>query len=304
VLVLLAVVLSSVAELRAQADEEPGLVEVIRDEEVAPFNWDLVSLEQNNSRFNASVLTGFHSVRSPGVSPARAWKAGLGLLFSREEQVAVDSNTELFNRDRLTVNPKINYGLLGNFELGGGFEASWTEGKEIVPLVGGGIDDVSESEFEASAVGLGAKWAFFDERRLRLALSFDTRIAINRGAFGALPGTLYNFELDGDYAVTSRFSIVSNLQFMTGDLNRIDDQVIVDLAGTYAFSERFRGMLFTTAVEDDEADDILLFLGVAGQFVYEQHSITVALDNQLNEADREVRTQSQLDIELSYTFTF
>ena len=36
------------------------------------FDWDLVSLEQNSHRYNASVLSGFHNLRSPGVTPGRA----------------------------------------------------------------------------------------------------------------------------------------------------------------------------------------------------------------------------------------
>ena len=91
---------------------------------------------------------------------------------------------------------------------------------------------------------------------------------------------------------------------MTSDISRIEDEVVVDLAGLYSFTNRFRGMLFASAIEDDEADDVLFFLGVAGQYVFEQHSITVAIDFQLNDAARDVRTQRQLDVELSYTFTF
>ena len=41
-----------------------------REESIEPlFNWDLVSIEQNNQRFNGSALTGFHSIRSAGVTP-------------------------------------------------------------------------------------------------------------------------------------------------------------------------------------------------------------------------------------------
>jgi hypothetical protein len=42
------------------------------------FDWDLISLEQNSQRFNGSVLSGFHNLRSPGVTPARAWRPGWG----------------------------------------------------------------------------------------------------------------------------------------------------------------------------------------------------------------------------------
>jgi hypothetical protein len=291
------------ATTEAQRAAEAASIEAMELEDVA-FDWDLVSLEQNNPRFNASVLSGFHSLRSPGVSPHRAWKAGVGILYSREEQVAVESNNELFDREQLVVNPKINYGLFGVAEIGAGFEAVWTEGKEIRDLPGGQSEEVSENEFEASAVGLGIKWKFLEQRPLRLALSFDSRIAVNRGAFGALPATVYNVELDGDYALTSRFALAGNLQFMTSDVSEIEDQVVIDIAGVYSFSHRFRGMLFSTAIEDDEADDVLFFLGVAGQYVYEQHSVTVAVDFQLNDARRDVRTQRQLDVELSYTITF
>ena len=272
------------------------------DDEVVPFDWDLVSLEQNNPRFNASVLSGFHSVRSPGVTPHRGWKTGIGLLFSREEQVAVTSGTELFEREQLTLNPRVNYGALPAVEVGAGFESVWTEGKELLDAPLSGTD--SENAWEASAVGLGAKWAFLDTRPLRLALSFDSRVAINRKAFGTLPATVYNLEIDGDYAITSRFIIAGNLQFMTSDRDAIRDQVILDLAGQYAFSDRFRGMLFSTAIEDDEADEVLFFIGFAGQYVIEQHSFTLALDFQLNDASREIRTERQLDVELTYTFTF
>ena len=54
----------------------------------------------------------------------------------------------------------------------------------------------------------------------------------------------------------------------------------------------------------NEADHAVLFIGIAGQYVFEQHSFTLALDFQLNDARREVRTESQIDVEFSYTFTF
>lgn len=274
------------------------------DGDVVPFNWDLVSLEQNNPRFNASVLSGFHSVRSPGVSPSRAWKTGLGLLYSKAEQVAVASNTELFDQESLVVNPKIAYGLRGVLELGAGFEANLTSGKDIQSLEDGSIESHPEEEFEASAVGLGVKWGAIHTNGFRLGLSFDSRVAVNRGAFGALPATLYNFEVDGDYAVDGRFSLIANLQLLVSEASGDDEQVLSDLGATYAFSDRFRGMLFATALDDDEADDVLFFAGVASQYVFEQHSFTLAFDLQMNDARRDIRTQSQLDIELSYAFTF
>ena len=58
------------------------------------FDWDLVSLEQNSQRFNGSVLSGFHNIRSAGVTPRRAWKAGLGIIYSKEDQVATGGGTE------------------------------------------------------------------------------------------------------------------------------------------------------------------------------------------------------------------
>jgi hypothetical protein len=202
------------------------------------------------------------------------------------------------------LNPKLNFGLWNRFEGGVGFEAALTEGKEIEFLPDGTVEQSPRTEFEASAVGLGIKWGFVRRAPLRLALAFDSRIAINRGRFGTLPSTIYNLELDGDYEFTTRFSLGSNLQFLTSDQPGTRDQVVFDLAGIYSFSDRFRGMLFGSAIQDDEADDVLLFTGFAGQYVFEQHSFTVALDIQLNEARREVRTQRQLDVEFSYTFTF
>lgn len=292
---LVTLVLLCLATTRAAPDDAPRVV---------PFNWDLVSLEQNNPRFNASVLSGFHSYRSPGVSPHRAWKTGIGILYTREEQVAVASNSELFDRQQVIFNPKLNFGLWNRLEGGVGFEATWAEGKDIEFREDGTVAEDPRSEWAASAVDLGVKWGFLRREPLRLALSFDSRIAINRGRFGTLPATSYNIELDGDYAFTSRFSLGSNLQFLTSDRPGTRDQVVVDLAGIYSFSDQFRGMIFTTALEDDEADDVLLFTGFAGQYVFEQHSFTVALDIQLNDARREIRTQRQLDIEFSYTFTF
>jgi hypothetical protein len=270
----------------------------------ASFDWDLVSLEQSNPRFNASVLSGFHSIRSPGVTPSRAWKTGLGILYTRQEQVLVATNTEVFDQQQLILNPKLNRGFLGAFEVGAGFEASWAEGEDVdVQPDGSAVTEPAEA-FEASAADVGIKWSLLRTGRLRLALSFDSRIAVNKGAFGTLPATIYNLELDGDVALTSRLSVISNVQYLTTGHLFEDDQFVFDAAGAYSFSDRFRGMLFGTLVEDDEADNVLFFLGIAGQYVFEQHSFTLAIDLQLNEALRDVRTQNQLDIELSYTFTF
>ncbi len=278
------------------------------DDEVPPprpiFNWDLVSLEQNSNRFNASVLSGFHTVRSPGVTPYRGWKTGVGILFSREEQVAVATNTELFNREQILVNPKLNYGFWPGFEVGAGFETVWTKAKDIRGAPSGAIDARSEQRVEPSAVGLGLKWNAFAADRLRLALSFDSRIAVNRGELGTLPATIMNVEVDSDYTITPRWSVISNLQFQFADEQPVEDEAVLDLATAYTFSDQFRGMIFTTGKEDDEASSILYFVGLAGQYVYEQHSFTLALDFQLNDAEREIRTQSQLDLEFSYAFTF
>jgi hypothetical protein len=268
------------------------------------FDWDLVSLEQNNPRFNASVLSGFHSIRSPGVTPNRAWKTGLGILYTREQQIAEGTNTELFNREQVIFNPKINYGLLGHLEAGAGFEASWASGEEPEFLPDGTVQTQGQESWEASAVDLGLKWGFLKVGRLRLGLAFDSRIAVNKGAFGSLEDTIYNAEIDGDFAVTSRVGILSNLQYLTTDHFFQDEQVVFDLGTSYSFSDRFRGMLFGTLQDDSEADDVLIFAGIAAQYVFEQHSFTLALDLQLNEAYRDVRTQKQVDVEFSYTFTF
>jgi hypothetical protein len=268
------------------------------------FDWDLISLEQNNPRFNASVLSGFHSVRSPGVTPYRSWKTGLGVLYTREERVAEATNSKLYDQEQVILNPKINYGFYHHLEAGLGFETTWTSGKDILPQPDGTIETDSNEAFEANTVDLGLKWRFLEEGRLRLALSYDVRIAINRGAFGTLPSTLHNVEIDGDFAVTNRFGVLSNLQYLTTDNFFEVDQVVFDLGAAYFFSDRFRGMLFGTLQSDDEADDVLIFWGFASQYVFERHSFTFAVDIQLNEADRDVRTQSQLDLEFSYTYTF
>ena len=271
---------------------------------LTPFNWDLVSLEQNNRRFNASVLSGFHSIRSPGVTPRRAWKTGLGVLLAREEQVAVASNTKLLSRQQLILIPKLNYGFWQDLEAGVGFEAGWAKGEEVRDLPGGAIDTIAQEGFEPSAVDLGIKWGMLSVERFRLALSFDTRIAINRSAFGTLPVTLFNIEMDADYALTNRWSVIVNLQLLLGDDEPVEEEVIVDLATGYAFTDRFRGMLFITAKEDDAASTFIFFGGLASQYVFEQHSFTVAFDFQMNDARREIRTQQQLEIEFSYTYTF
>lgn len=268
------------------------------------FDWDLVSLEQNNPRFNASVLSGFHSLRSAGVAPSRAWKAGLGILFSEEEQVAAATNAELFSRRQLLANPKLAYGFYSAFEAGAGFEASYARGEIVGTGPGGEVVTSPEAEFAASAVDLGIKWSFLELGRLRLAASFDTRLAVNEDAYGALRRTTYNVEIDGDFAFTERFGLLSNIQYLTTNTFRENDQIVFDLGTTYSFSDRFRGMLFGTLQDEDEFDNVLVFAGVAGQYVFERHSFTLAFDFQLNDAKRDVRTQKQIDVELSYTITF
>ena len=96
-----------------------GRVLVAQEGVEGRFDWDLISLEQNNNRFNGSVLSGFHSIRSPGVTPSGAWKTGLGLLYSHEEQSASSGSTvRTLETDRITVNPKINVGFFEWFEAG------------------------------------------------------------------------------------------------------------------------------------------------------------------------------------------
>ena len=99
-------------------------------------------------------------------------------------------------------------------------------------------------------------------------------------------------------------SAITNVQYLTNNHWFEEDQFVFDAGLVYTFSDEFRGMLFGTLVQDDEADNVLLFGGIAGQYVFEQHSFTLALDLQINEADRDVRTQKQIDVEFSYTFTF
>jgi hypothetical protein len=275
------------------------------DETAGRFDWDIVSLEQNNNRFNGSVLSGFHSIRSPGVTPWRAWKTGLGLLYSHEEQTASQAaSIRDLENDLVIVNPKLNYGFLPHLEGGLGVEFNYADGETVDRMAGGGIEDEHSDNFNVSAAVGGLKWNLYRDARLRLATAFDTRVATREKQFGMLPATLFNFEVDGDYAFTSRFSLVSNLQFMTSDKSAVSDQIIFDLAGNYSFTDRFRGMLFGTVQEDDEADDAVFFVGFAGQYVVDQHSFTVALDFQLNDARRDVRTDNQIDLEFSYTFTF
>ena len=250
-------------------------------------------------------FSGFHSVRSPGVTPVGAWKTGLGILFSHEEQTASSGSTDRsLETDLLIINPKINYGFYERFETGFGLEANYATGSTVDKSGGGSVTTDKNDNFNLSSVVGGIKWNFFRGSRLRLASSFDSRIATREDRFGMLPASIFNFELDGDYAVTSALAVVSNLQLMTSDKSMVNDQVVFDIAADYSFSDQFRGMLFGTVQEDDEADDAVFFLGFAGQYVFEQHSFTLALDFQLNDARREVRTESQIDVELSYTFTF
>lgn len=48
----------------------------------------------------------------------------------------------------------------------------------------------------------------------------------------------------------------------------------------------------------------MAFLGFAGQYLYHRHSVALAVDFQVNNVRRDVRTEGQIDVELSYTFTF
>src|SRR5262245_50162674 len=96
VLLILALVAAARVGQAEEVDEHPV------------FDWDLVSLEQNSHRFNGSVLSGFHNLRSPGVTPHRAWKTGLGLIYSQENQVATAAGVDSsFSTQRLIMNPKI-----------------------------------------------------------------------------------------------------------------------------------------------------------------------------------------------------
>ena len=273
-----------------------------RGESIEPlFNWDLVSLEQNNQRFNGSALTGFHSIRSAGVTPLGGWKLGVGLLYTGEEQFVRSGGDSLFRRNEVYLNPKFNMGLFEDIELGAGLVAAYANGRE---LVNGGPATEDREEGVLSSADLGAKWKFYDDRQLRLALSFDTRLSLNEGTFGMLRGNYYNVELDGDYAVTRRLSMAGNLQFLTSDSAELENQFILDVAAVYSFTNTFRGMLFSTIQEDDLARTFLGFLGFAGQYVYKQHAFTLSFDIQLNDANRAIRTEEQIDIALSYTYAF
>ncbi len=267
------------------------------------FNWDLVSLEQNNQRFNGSVLTGFHSIRSAGVTPLGGWKLGMGMLYTGEEQFVRSVGDSLFRRNEVYLNPKLNMGLFKDIELGAGLVAAYANGRELVDGPGGAFTEDRE-EGGLSSADLGVKWKFYDDRQLRFALSFDTRLSLNEDTFGMLRGNYYNIELDTDYAVTSRLSMAGNLQFLTSDSDALENQLILDVAAVYSFTNTFRGMLFSTVQEDDLARTFLGFIGFAGQYVHNQHSFTLSFDIQLNDADRAIRTEEQIDIALSYTYTF
>ena len=275
-----------------------------QDESIEPlFNWDLVSLEQNNQRFNGSALTGFHSIRSAGVTPLGGWKMGLGFLYTGEEQFdrsRGDSNP-LFRRNEVYLNPKLNMGLFENIEFGAGLVAAYANGRA---MLNGESPTVDREEGALSSADLGVKWKFYDDRQLRLALSFDTRLSLNEGTFGMLKGNYYNVELAGDYAVTSRLSMAGNLQFLTSDSAERKNQFILDVAAVYSFTNTFRGMLFSTIQEDDLARTFLGFIGFAGQYVYKQPAFTLSFAIQLNDADRAIRTEEQIDIALSYTYAF
>ena len=295
-LLFLAVFLSLAGSGALRAQEQ--------DESIEPlFNWDLVSLEQNNQRFNGSALTGFHSIRSAGVTPLGGWKMGLGFLYTGEEQFdrsRGDSNP-LFRRNEVYLNPKFNMGLFENIEFGAGLVAAYANGREMLNEEPPTVD---REEGALSSADLGVKWKFYDDRQLRLALSFDTRLSLNEDTFGMLSGNYYNVELDGDYAVTSRLSMAGNLQFLTSDSAELENQFILDVAAVYSFTNTFRGMLFSTIQEDDLARTFLGFIGFAGQYVHKQHAFTLSFDIQLNDADRAIRTEEQIDIALSYTYAF
>jgi hypothetical protein len=271
------------------------------------FDWDLISLEQNSQRFNGSVLSGFHNLRSPGVTPRRAWKTGLGIIYSQEDQVASGIGTQhVFSTRQVIMNPKINWGIFESIEAGAGMEANWVSGKDVDRTLDGDIVEESQDNADISAGVVGAKWTFLRRERLHLGLAFDSRIAVNRRKFGMLPLTFFNTEVDGEYFFTNRFSLVSNLQFLTSDnFRQVRDEFIFDLAGVYTFSDQFRGLVFGTFQEDDPASTVIFFLGFAGQYLFlQRHSIAIAVDFQVNDARRDVQTQGQFDVELSYTFTF
>jgi hypothetical protein len=271
------------------------------------FDWDLVSLEQNSHRSNGSVLSGFHNLRSAGVTPYRAWKTGLGLIYSQEDQVATGGGQEdVFSTQRIIMNPKLNYGFYESFEAGVGLEANYVRGKDVRQVAGEAPIEESEDNADLSSGVAGLKWNFLRLPRLRLGASFDSRIAAARHEFGMLELTLFNAEVDGEYYFTDRFSLVSNLQFMTSDnWRQVRDELVLDVSGQYTFSDEFRGLVFATAQEDDPASTAVIFVGFAGQYmVGRRHAIAIALDFQVNDASREIETRGQLDLELSYTFTF
>ncbi|MCH2581950.1 MAG: hypothetical protein MK133_12235, partial [Planctomycetes bacterium] len=283
------------ASLQAQGAEDP--IEPL-------FNWDLVSLEQNNQRFNGSALTGFHSIRSAGVTPLGGWKLGMGMLYTGEEQFVRSVGDSLFRRNQVYLTPKMNLGLFEDMEFGAGLVAAYANGRELLRDEAGKGYFENREEGGLSSVDLGMKWKVYDDRQLRLALSFDTRLSLNEDTFGMLPGNFYNIELDGDYAVTSRLSMAGNLQVLTSDSDELENQIIFDIAAVYSFTNTFRGMLFSTIQEDDLARTFLGFIGFAGQYVYKQHAFTLSFDIQLNDADRAIRTEEQIDIALSYTYAF
>ena len=132
------------------------------------FNWDLVSLEQNNQRFNGSILTGFHSIRSAGVTPLGGWKLGMGLLYTGEEQFVRSVGDSLFRRNEGYLNPKLNMGLFEDVELGAGLVAAYANGRELVDGPGGPFTEDRE-EGVLSSADLGVKWKFYDDRQLRFA---------------------------------------------------------------------------------------------------------------------------------------
>jgi hypothetical protein len=192
-------------------------------------------------------------------------------------------------------------GLFENIEFGAGLVAAYANGRA---MLNGEPPTVDREEGALSSADLGVKWKFYDDRQLRFALSFDTRLSLNEDTFGMLKGNYYNVELDGDYAVTSRLSMAGNLQFLTSDSADLKNQFILDVAAVYSFTNTFRGMLFSTIQEDDLARTFLGFIGFAGQYVYKQHAFTLSFDIQLNDADRAIRTEEQIDIALSYTYAF
>ena len=242
--------------------------------------------------------------RERSSSSSGCWKTGIGLLYTREEQVSEVTESNRFTYNQLILNPKINYGLFWNLEAGAGVTASYATGRELRPDGDGGVSETEEENIDINSVDLGIKWNFLNLNRLRFAFAFDSRLGLNRGDFGTLSANFFNLELDADYAVTHRFSLAGNLQFLTSDGDEVETQVLGDVAALYSFTDQFRGMLFGTIKEDDEARTALGFVGIAGQYVFEQHSFTLAFDLLLNDADREFRSEEQLDVELSYTFTF